>query len=70
MNNFTNIKDSLLSLVGDYVPSTYLDLEGRTCVYDGIASLDFVWLCSALLLIVAFYVIFRIVGSVLSSIMR
>lgn len=83
MNESINIKDTLLKIIGDYQTTTpqaiSVHLSGADSassvssyvnLQNGIASLDIVWIMSALLLIVGFIAVIGLVKAVLVAVVR
>lgn len=54
------LKDSLITILGEYVPNVGSDGKFLT----DIASLDVAWIASAVFLIVFVYCLFRLLGGV------
>lgn len=55
------MKDTLISIIGEYVPFDSL---------DGISQIDWVWVLSAVLLIVCVYSVFRIFGGLIFGLFK
>ena len=83
MNETINIKDTLLKIIGDYQTTTPqaisvhfngADSASNVSAYvnlqNGIASLDIVWIMSALLLIAGFIVVIGLIKAVLVAVVR
>lgn len=56
-----SIREILFDLLGEYTPVTYINAEDLEVIPSGFAGVDWVWVCSAVLLIVMIYSVFRIV---------
>lgn len=61
------LKEIFSIFVGSYEPITYVDGNGVSRIADGLAGVDWSWLCGAFLLILGVYSIFRVLGIVISK---
>lgn len=66
----SNLKDLLISKIGPYTPQVVTAPDGSVYSKLGIGSLDYVWIFSAILIIVGFIGFILIVKSVLTSLVR
>lgn len=60
------MKDLIISLFGEYSPVTYTvtNSDGTTSdvIASGLAGVDWQWVLGALVFLIAFYSLFRIIG--------
>lgn len=61
------LKEIINIFVGEYVPITYTDVDNVSRVANGLAGIDFAWICGAFLLLIGVYSIFRIIGLIISK---
>lgn len=58
----------ILDFIGSYTPVSYVDLaSGAEIVASGAAGVDWPWIFSAALFLLAFWSFFRLVGVLLSK---
>lgn len=61
-----DIQTIIKEIIGEYKPITFVSEYGQDVVANGLAGVDWSYLFSGILLILAFYSVFRILGIIFS----
>lgn len=61
---YTTLSEFFLDFLGEYNPITYT-VDGNAIIPPGMAGVDWPWVASAVLLLVSFYCLCRLLGGML-----
>lgn len=64
------LKQAFIGVIGVYTPNTYttyIDGESVEVIPAGLAGVDWAWICSALLVVGAVYILFRTIARIIAK---
>lgn len=63
---YTTIQAFLDSILGTYTPMVYQDSGGTVSILQGLAGVDWPYLIRASVILITFYAVFKVLGSIIA----